>query len=58
MDVSFVEINCSTSVGVVAGDSAGEVIVSSWDYYCLCTSVDEAELRVCLNGLYIGITFS
>lgn len=56
VDVSFVESICAASVGFVARNSAGDIIISSWDYIGLCTGVDEAELRACLTGLYIGIT--
>ena len=47
----------AASVGVVVRDSSGKVLVSSWDYIGLCKSMEEAELRACIAGLYIGITF-
>ena len=56
VDASFVESTNAASVGVVACNSSGEIIVSSWDFIDRCTSVNEAELRACLAGLYIGIT--
>jgi hypothetical protein len=56
VDASFVESLSAASVGVVARNSAGKIIVSSWDFIDRCTSVNEAELRACLAGLYIGIT--
>ena len=46
----------SASVGVVARDHNGEIIISSWDYIGTCISVDEAELRATLAGLHIGIS--
>ena len=56
VDVSFVESLNAASVGVVACNSSGEIIVFSWDFIDQCTSVNEAELCACLAGLYIGIT--
>ena len=56
VDASLVESISAASVGVVASDSSGRVIVSSWDFIGLCKSVEEAELRACIAGLYIGIT--
>lgn len=41
---------------MLARDSYGKVIISSWDFIGQCTSVDEVELRACLAGLCIGIT--
>ena len=46
----------SASVGVIARNHLGEVLVSSWDFIRVCSGVDEAELRACLVGIYIGIT--
>ena len=43
-------------MGGVARNSFGDIIVSSWDFIDRCSSVNEAELRACLAGLYIGIT--
>ena len=40
---------------MVVRNAAGEVIVSSWDFIGSCQSVEEAELRACIAGLYIGI---
>lgn len=54
--ISFVESICVASVEVVARNSAGDVLISSWDYLGLCIDVDEVELRACLAGLYIGVT--
>jgi hypothetical protein len=56
VDASFVESANAASVGVVACNSSGEIIVSSWDFIDRCTGVNEAELCVCLAGLYIGVT--
>lgn len=56
VDASFVDSISATSVGAVARDSAGKVMVSLWDYIGRCNSVEEAELRACIAGLYIGIT--
>ena len=56
VDASFVEDISAASVGVVARDSYGNVIISSWDFIGLCKSAEEAELRACIAGLYIGIT--
>ena len=56
VDASFVESISAASVGVVARDSSGKVMISSWDYIGSCKSVEEAELRACIAGLYIGIT--
>ena len=56
VDASFVEAISSASVGVVARNHLGEVIISSWDYIGVCNSMYEAELRAALAGLYIGIT--
>ena len=55
-DTSYVEPMSAASVGVVARNYDGEVIISSWDYIEVCNSVDEAKLRATLAGLYIGIT--
>ena len=55
VDVSFVESSREASVGVVVRNAAGEVIVSSWDFIGPCQSVEEAELRACIAGPYIGI---
>ena len=46
----------AASVGVVVRNSSGVVIISSCDFLGQCCSVNEAELRACLAGLYIGIT--
>jgi hypothetical protein len=56
VDASFVESIREASVGVVARDADGEVIVSSWDFIGACKSVEEAELRACIAGFYIGIS--
>uniref|UniRef100_A0A453Q8I1 RNase H type-1 domain-containing protein n=1 Tax=Aegilops tauschii subsp. strangulata TaxID=200361 RepID=A0A453Q8I1_AEGTS len=56
VDASFVEAISAASVGVVARNHMGEVIISSWDYIGVCNSVVEAELRATLAGPYIGIT--
>ena len=56
VDASFVESISVASVGVVARDSSGNVIVSSWDFIGCCKSAEEAELRACIAGLYVGIT--
>ena len=56
VDTSFVESISAASVGVVARDFAGKVLISSWDYIGRCSSVEEAELRACIVGLYIGMT--
>ena len=56
VDASFVESISAASVGVVARVSFGNVIVSSWDFIGRCKSAEEAELRACIAGLYIGIT--
>ena len=58
VDASFVESSSVASVGVVARSCTGDIIVSSWDFIGLCSSVDEAELRACLAGLYIGISLN
>ncbi|XBI48707.1 hypothetical protein VPH35_112385 [Triticum aestivum] len=54
VDASFVESIREASVGVVVRDEEGEVIVSSWDFIGACQSVEEAELRACIAGLYIA----
>ena len=46
----------SASVGVVARNHLGEVLVSSWDFIRMCSGAEEAELRACLVGLDIGIS--
>lgn len=56
VDASFVEAIKASSVGVVVRDHHGQVIISSWDYIGVCHSVEEAELRATLSGLYIGTT--
>ena len=56
VDASFVESSNAVSVGVIARNSSGDIIVSLWEFIDRCTSVDEAELRACLARLYIGIT--
>jgi len=56
VDASFVERLRSASVGVVARNHLGEVLVSSWDFIRMCSRAEEAELRACLAGLYIGIS--
>ncbi|VAH50600.1 unnamed protein product [Triticum turgidum subsp. durum] len=56
VDASYVEALRAASVGVVARNHTGEVIISSWDYIGVCNSAEEAELRATLAGLYIGIT--
>ena len=56
VDASFVESLRSASVGVVARNHLGEVLVSSWDFIRMCSGAEEAELRACLAGLYIGIS--
>ena len=56
VDANFVECTNAASAGVVARNSSGEIIVSSWDFIDWCTSVNETKLRACLAGLYIGIT--
>ena len=43
-------------MGVVSRDCVGKVLVSSWDYIASCKSVEEAELRASIAGLYICIT--
>ena len=58
VDASFVESLSAASVGVVARSCMGDIIVSSWDFIGLCSGVDEAELRACLAGLYIGISLN
>lgn len=40
----------------MARNSDGDVIIFSWDFIGLCSSVDEAELRAYTVGLYISIT--
>lgn len=52
VDVSFVESISAASVGVVARNSSGDVVISSWDFIGLCSDEKEAELRACLAGLY------
>lgn len=56
VDASFVEAIEAASVGVVVRNHHGQVILSSWDYIGTCYSVEEAELRASLSGLYIGMT--
>ena len=56
VDASYVEALRAASVGVVARNHTGEVIISSWDYIGVCNTAEEAELRATLAGLYIGIT--
>ena len=56
VDASFVESISSASVGIIARNHMGETLISSWDYIGLCNSVDEAELKACLAGIYIGIS--
>ena len=56
VDASYVEAKSVASVGVVARNYVEEVIISSWDYIEVCNSVDEAELRATLAGLYIDNT--
>ena len=56
VDASFVESMSAASVGVIARDHMGQVILSSWDFIGSCTCVDEAEIRACLAGLYVGIS--
>ena len=46
VDASFVERTNEASVGVVARNSSGEIIVSSWDFIDWCTSVNEVELCI------------
>ena len=58
VDASFVESLSVASVGVGAKSCTGDIIVSSWDFIGLCSGVDEAELRACLAGLYIGISLN
>ena len=58
VDASFVESLSAASVGVVARSCMGDIIVSSRDFIGLCPGVDEAELRACLAGLYIGISLN
>lgn len=58
VDASFVESLSAASVGVVARSCTGGIIVSSWDFIGSCSGVDEAELRACLAGLYIGISLN
>ena len=55
VDASFVESSREASMGVVVRNAAEEVIVSSWDFIGSCQSVEEAELRACIAGPYIGI---
>ncbi|XBH54147.1 hypothetical protein VPH35_076510 [Triticum aestivum] len=57
VDASLVDSMRSARVGVVARNNLGELLASSWDFIRFYTSVDEAELRATLVGLYIGITF-
>ena len=40
---------------LLARDSSGNVIVSSWDFIGRCKSAEEAKLRACIVSLYIGI---
>ena len=56
VDAIFAESSSASSVGMVARDSSGKVIISPWDFIRHCTSVEEAELRACLVGLCMGIT--
>ena len=56
VDASFVESLKAASVGIMARNSTGNIILSSWDYIERCSSVDKAELKACLVGLYIGMT--
>ena len=46
----------AASVGIIARNHLGEVLISSWDFIQSRTCVDEAELRATLARLYIGIT--
>ena len=43
---------------MVARSCTGDIVVSSWDFIGLCFGVDEAELRACVAGLYIGISLN
>ena len=43
---------------MVAISYTGDIMFSSWDFIGLCSGVDEAELRACLAGLYIGISLN
>ena len=56
VDASFVEAIEAASVGVVVRNHRGQVILSSCDNIGACYSVEEAELRASLSGLYIGMT--
>ncbi|KAF7021711.1 hypothetical protein CFC21_034609 [Triticum aestivum] len=57
VDTRFVESMRFASIGIIARNHLGEVLVSSWDFIGSCTCVDEAEFRAALAGLYIGIAF-
>ena len=55
VDFSSVQIICAASVGVVARNSADDVVVSFRDYIGLCTSVDGVELRR-VSHVYISVS--
>ena len=54
LDVSFVESIDATSVGLLIGFSL-MMSSSSWDFIGRNSSVNIAEIRACLAGLYVGL---
>ena len=47
-----------SGMGVIARDHTGQVVLSPWDFIGSCTWVEEAEVRACLAGLYVGISLN
>ncbi|KAI5012499.1 hypothetical protein ZWY2020_024765 [Hordeum vulgare] len=56
VDASLVEVVNTSSVRVDVTNHSGKVVIFSWGYIGACDSVEEAELRGALAGLYIAIT--
>jgi hypothetical protein len=55
VNASLMEEDLCESIGIVARDHRGEIIMLSWDFHRFCSNGEEAELRACLVGLHIAL---
>jgi hypothetical protein len=54
VDGSYGETTGQASPGIIIRDFKGHVILSAWKYLFQCSSVEEAELLACREGLLLA----
>jgi ribonuclease HI len=55
VNASFIVATGQTCTGVVVRNHKGEVIVSAWNLFFDCQSVEEAEFAACCEGLRLVV---